>query len=278
MRDGPMKLHFTKMHGIGNDFIVIDCRKRAIPRLSRLVKKLSHRRFGIGFDQALILLPSTKADFRMDIYNGDGGRVEMCGNGIRCIAKYIWERGLSASDPLTIETLAGIIRPRRAGQQVKVDMGEPILDGERIPVKKQGQVIDHPLKAGGRRFLITAISMGNPHCVIFVDDVDTFPVERFGPLLENNPFFPERVNVEFVEVVSERALKMRVWERGAGETLACGTGACATVVAATLKGLIGGRATVHLKGGKLKIGWSKRDNRVFMTGPAEEVFEGAVEI
>ncbi|MCP3678518.1 MAG: diaminopimelate epimerase [Deltaproteobacteria bacterium] len=266
------------MHGIGNDFIVIDCRSRAIPRLSRVIKRLSHRRFGIGFDQALILLPSMVADFRMDIYNGDGGRVEMCGNGIRCLAKYIWERELSANDPLTIETLAGIIRPQRAGRQVKVDMGEPILDGERIPVKKSGQVVDHPLKVGGRKFLITAVSMGNPHCVIFVDDVDNFPLERFGALLETNPFFPERVNVEFVEVASERALKMRVWERGAGETLACGTGACATVVAATLKGLIGGTATVHLKGGNLKIGWSKRNNRVFMAGPAEEVFEGAVEI
>ncbi|MFQ5585768.1 MAG: diaminopimelate epimerase [Thermodesulfobacteriota bacterium] len=266
------------MHGIGNDFIVIDCRRRVIPRIARVVRRLSHRRFGIGFDQALILLPSKRADFRMDIYNADGGRVEMCGNGIRCLAKYIWDRGLSASDPLEIETLAGIIRPRRAGRQVRVDMGEPVLDGERIPVKKRGQVVDHPLMVSGRRFRITAVSMGNPHCVIFVDDVDGFPLERFGPLLENNPFFPERVNVEFVEVMNERRLKMRVWERGAGETLACGTGACATVVAATLKGLVSGRATVHLKGGSLKIGWSKRDNRVVMTGPAEEVFEGSVEI
>ncbi|MFQ5329570.1 MAG: diaminopimelate epimerase [Thermodesulfobacteriota bacterium] len=266
------------MHGIGNDFIVIDCRTGTIPRLGSVLTKLSHRRFGIGFDQALILLPSKRADFRMDIYNGDGGRVEMCGNGIRCLAKYIWDRELSANDPLTIETLAGIIRPHRAGRQVKVDMGEPILNGESIPVEKSGQVVDYPLKAGGRKFLITAVSMGNPHCVIFVDDVDAFPLEQFGPLLETNPFFPERVNVEFVEVVSARALKMRVWERGAGETLACGTGACATVVAATLKGLIGGRATVNLKGGKLRIGWSKRDNHVFMTGPAEEVFEGEIEI
>jgi diaminopimelate epimerase len=273
-----VKLNFTKMHGIGNDFIVLDCRERVIPRLGGVIKRLSHRRFGIGFDQALILLPSKRADFRMEIYNGDGGRVEMCGNGIRCLAKYIWERGLSDKSPLEIETLAGIIRPRRAGRQVKVDMGEPILDGEKIPVRKQGQVIDYPLKAGGRRFLITAVSMGNPHCVIFVDDVDAFPLDQFGPLIENDPFFPERVNVEFVEVVSEKVLKMRVWERGAGETLACGTGACATVVAATLKGLIGGAAAVHLKGGKLRIGWSKRDNRVVMTGPAEEVFEGAVEI
>jgi len=273
-----MKLDFTKMHGLGNDFIVIDCRKRSIPRIARVVQKLSHRRFGIGFDQALILLPSKKADFRMDIYNADGGKVEMCGNGIRCLARYIWDRGLSEQDVLEIETLAGIIKPRRSGGQVKVDMGEPILAGERIPVRKKGEVVDHSLMVSGRRFRVTAVSMGNPHCVIFVDDVDTFPVQRFGPSIETDPFFPERVNVEFVEVVSERALKMRVWERGSGETLACGTGACATVVAATIKGLVKGQTTVRLRGGNLKIGWNKRDNHVSMTGPAEEVFQGTVEL
>jgi len=273
-----VKLGFTKMHGLGNDFIVIDCLKRDIPRLSTVVKRLSHRRFGIGFDQALILLPSKKADFRMDIYNADGGKVEMCGNGIRCLARYIWDRGLSEQEVLEIETRGGIIKPRRSGKLVKVDMGEPILEGALIPVRKRGEVVDHSLMAGGRRFRVTAVSMGNPHCVVFVDDVDTFPVSQYGPSIETDSFFPERVNVEFVEVVSERVVKMRVWERGSGETLACGTGACATVVAATIKGLVKGVTTVRLRGGNLKIGWNKRDNRVSMTGPAEEVFQGTVEL
>jgi diaminopimelate epimerase len=273
-----MKLKFTKMHGLGNDFIVVDCRKGEVPGFARIVKKISHRRFGVGFDQAIILLPSKHADFRMDIYNAYGGRVEMCGNGIRCLAKYIWDRRISKKDMLEIETLAGIIRPRKSGRMVMVDMGEPILEGSRIPVKKKGKVIDHRLRVRGDIFHITCISMGNPHCVIFVDNVDGFPVERVGPLIEVKPFFPERVNVEFVEVLNEKELKMRVWERGAGETLACGTGACASAVAASLNGLARDRVTVHLAGGDLKIGWSRKDNHVYMTGPAAEVFEGMIEV
>lgn len=271
-----MKLPFTKMHGLGNDFILIDVRGRKIPNLSRVVKKLSHRRFGIGFDQALILLPSKKADFRMDIYNADGGRVEMCGNGIRCLAKYIWGRRLSRKDTLSIETLAGVIRPRRVGNLVEVDMGGPILEGPQIPVNLSGRVIDYPLKVGERGFSITCVSMGNPHCVIFVEDVDRFPVTQCGPLIENHPLFPKRTNVEFVEVVNERVLKIRVWERGAGETMACGTGACAGVVAGVLKNLVQRKVTVHLLGGDLRVEYSKRDNHVYMTGPAIEVFEGVV--
>ena len=273
-----MKINFTKMHGLGNDFIVIDCRKKKIAGLSRLMKKLSHRQFGIGFDQALVLLPSKKADFRMDIYNADGGRVEMCGNGIRCFAKYIWDRKFSKKDVLEIETLAGVIKPKKAGSLVQVDMGEPIFKGKDIPVNLSGRIIKYPLNIEGMEFNITCVSMGNPHCVIFANDVDNFPVAKYGPAIENHQLFPKRTNVEFVEVINKKELNMRVWERGSGETLACGTGACAALVAANLNGLAGKKATVHLAGGDLKIEWSEKDNHLYMTGPAAEVFEGVVEV
>ena len=272
-----MKIPFTKMHGLGNDFIVIDCRKKKIAGLSRLMKKLSHRQFGIGFDQALVLLPSKKADFRMDIYNADGGRVEMCGNGIRCFAKYIWDRKLSKKDVLEIETLAGIIKPKKASSLVQVDMGEPIFEGKDIPISLNGRVIQYPLIVEEKEFKITCVSMGNPHCVIFVDDVDNFPVAKYGPLIENHPLFPKRTNVEFIQVINKKRIKMRVWERGSGETLACGTGACAALVAANLNGLAGRKVVIHLAGGDLKIEWSLKDNHVYMTGPATEVFTGVVE-
>lgn len=286
-----MKINFTKMHGLGNDFIVIDCRRKKIAGLSRLVRKLSHRQFGIGFDQAIILFPSKKADFRMDIYNADGGRVEMCGNGIRCLAKYIWDRNLSRKDVLEIETLAGIIKPKKAGRLVRIDMGEPILEAKDIPVKISSEfgvgsseeqnskpVIEYPLQIEGKEFKITCVSMGNPHCVIFADDVDNFPVTKYGQAIEKHQLFPKRINVEFVEVISKKELNMRVWERGSGETLACGTGACAALVAANLNGLAGKRATIHLSGGDLKIEWSEKDNHIYMTGPAAEVFEGVAEV
>jgi len=281
-----MKIPFTKMHGLGNDFIVIDCRARNIPNLPRVVRRLSDRRFGVGFDQALILKKSRKADFRMDIYNADGGRVEMCGNGIRCFAMYVWSRRLSRKARLDVETMAGIIRPERAGgakggkgaNLVRVDMGAPVLEGSLIPTAARGRVIDHPLKAGGRTFKITCVSMGNPHAVIFVEDVDAFPVEEYGPIIEKDGFFPKRTNVEFVEVRGPRRLRMRVWERGAGETLACGTGASASAVAARVKGLTAARVTdVELKGGRLTIEWDGA-GPVYMTGPAEEVFTGTATI
>jgi len=272
-----MKISFTKMHGIGNDFIVLDCRAKDIPNIRRAVKKLSDRRFGVGFDQALVLKKSDKADFRMDIYNSDGGRVEMCGNGIRCLANYIWSRKLSRKNRLDIETLAGIIRPEKNGKLVTVDMGEPILDGPLIPTLHQGTVIDLPLAISDRSFKITCVSMGNPHAVIFMDDIDSFELEKYGPLIERNKFFPKKTNVEFIEVHSRRSLKMRVWERGAGETLACGTGACAAAVAANLKGLTDKKVSIRLKGGMLKIELAK-DGHVYMTGAAEEVFTGEAEI
>jgi len=286
-----MKINFTKMHGLGNDFILIDSRKKKIAGLPKIIKKLSHRQFGIGFDQALILLPSRKADFRMDIYNADGGKVEMCGNGIRCFAKYIWDRGLSKKKVLEIETLAGIIKPEKVGNMVKVDMGEPILEAKDIPVKISSEfgvrsseekdskpIIDYPLMIEDKKFKITCVSMGNPHCVIFVDNVDKLPVPRYGPLIENHPLFPKRTNVEFIQVINNKRLKMRVWERGSGETLACGTGACASAVAANLNNLADRRVTIHLAGGDLRVEWSENDNHVYMTGPAVEVFEGVINL
>ncbi|MBI5642570.1 MAG: diaminopimelate epimerase [Deltaproteobacteria bacterium] len=272
-----MKIPFTKMHGLGNDFIVLDTRKKDIPSISKAVKKLGDRRFGIGFDQALILKDSKEADFRMDIYNNDGGRVEMCGNGIRCFASYIWKRRLSRKSILNIETLAGIIRPAREGALVRVDMGEPILEGKLIPTTLEGNIVDYPLVIEDRQFDITCVSMGNPHCVIFVDDVDNFPVEKYGPKIETHSLFPKRTNVEFIQVLNRKKLKMRVWERGAGETLACGTGATAAAIAANIKGLGDKKVSIILKGGILKIERAG-DSHAYMTGPAEEVFTGIVEL
>lgn len=252
--------------------------------MKSLMKKLSDRKFGIGFDQALILKTSKKADFTMEIYNFDGSKVEMCGNGIRCFANYIWSRGLSKKKVLEIETMAGIIRPEKAGKDgklVKVDMGEPILEAKKIPttVKNDLSLLDYPVKLkDGSTHLVTTVSMGNPHAVVFVKDVDKFDVHGIGVQIENHKLFPKRINVEFIEVKSKSRLKMRVWERGTGETLACGTGACAAQVASFLHGKTNRTATLELLGGNLKIEWNKDNNRVYMTGPAEEVFTGTVNI
>jgi diaminopimelate epimerase len=294
-----MKIHFTKMHGLGNDFILIDCRKNSsgIRGPVTMAKHLCHRRFGIGADQLLLLYRSRIAHFKMRIFNADGSEVEMCGNGIRCLAKYIWDKKISRREILQIETLAGIIKPERAGEMVKVDMGEPIFEPEKIPVKINSKfeirnskgkkskskklnpemVIDYPLKIKNREFKITCVSMGNPHAVIVVKGVSDFPVAYYGPLIENHPIFPRRTNVEFIEVLNHSEIAMYVWERGAGETMACGTGASAVAVASHVKGLTGRTATVHLLGGDLFIEWS-HDNHIYMTGPAEKVFEGTIEI
>lgn len=280
-----IEILFTKMHGLGNDFILIDCINQ--PELinlnyENLSKKLCHRRFGIGADQILLLCLSETADFRMKIFNADGGEVEMCGNGIRCFAKYIWDRGFSNKDILAVETLAGIIKPERAGDLVRVDMGKPIFEPEKIPVKlllSNDRIIDYPLQIRDRQFKITCISMGNPHAVIFLDeDISDFPVAVYGPEIEHHHIFPKRSNVEFVNVKSKTELFMKVWERGSGETMACGTGASATGVAAMLKGLTDRKVTVHLSGGDLIIEWSESSDNVYMTGPAEEVFEGRIKI
>jgi diaminopimelate epimerase len=269
------------MHGLGNDFIVIDCRDSELGthnlELGSLAQRLCKRRFGIGADQILAISRSRVADLKMRIFNADASEVEMCGNGIRCLARYVWDRGISDKDVLSVETLAGMIRPEKSGEMVKVDMGEPVLEGSLIPVKLEGRVKDFPLRIDGQEFKITCVSMGNPHAVIVVDDVENFDVKRFGPLIENHDMFPKRINAEFVEVIDSEKVKMRVWERGAGETMACGTGASAVAVALNLKGITGRKINVVLLGGELMVEWND-NNHVYMTGPAVEVFEGSVDI
>jgi diaminopimelate epimerase len=276
-----MEIAFTKMHGLGNDFIVIDCREHHIPEFfdwPDFAKRYCDRRFGIGADQILLLYSSQIADFGMKIFNADGTEVEMCGNGIRCLAKYIWDKGLSEKDILEIETLAGIIMPEKDGEMVRVDMGRAILDPEEIPVNIESEppIMDHPLKILDREFKITCVSMGNPHAVVFLDeDISDFPVSLYGPQIENHPIFPKRTNVEFVNVKNRAEVSMRVWERGSGETMACGTGASAVGVASMLKGFTDKKVTVHLPGGNLVIEWDIV-GPVYMTGPAIEVFEGRI--
>lgn len=279
-----MKTRFVKMHGLGNDFILIDCLGQEFgirdSDLGDLSRQLCNRRFGIGADQLLLLYPSTAADFKMRIFNADGSEVEMCGNGIRCLAKYIWDRGYSDKMVLAIETPAGIIMPERIDGLVRVDMGKPFLEAERIPVNiphPPPALIDHPLQVEGREFKITCVSMGNPHTVIVVDNLSDFPVPYYGQMIENHPIFPQRTNVDFIEVMNSSEIKMRVWERGAGETMACGTGASAAAVASHIMGLTERNVTVHLPGGDLFIEW-KDDNHVCMAGPAVEVFTGEINI
>jgi len=276
-----MNISFAKMHGIGNDFIVIDCRENKLGPWSRelgvLSKKLCDRRFGIGADQILLLDNSDKADFRMSIFNADGTEVEMCGNGIRCFTKYIWDRNLSPKQALEIETPAGIIRPEKAGDMVRVDMGRPELDGRKIPVNLDGQIKDYPLVIDDRVFKMTCVSMGNPHAVIVVDDVAAFDVQRYGPQIETHKLFPRKINVEFIQIIDPATIKMRVWERGSGETLACGTGASAVAVAANMKGIAEKMVAIKLPGGDLVIELHE-NGHVYMTGPAEEVFTGNINL
>ncbi len=289
-----MKIPFTKMHGAGNDFVFLESLDGSLDLTEDQIKKICHRRFGIGCDQLLIVAPSRDADFRMDIFNADGGKVEMCGNGIRCFAKYVFDQGLTKKTSLEIETMAGLIKPEILITHpqnspntlwVKVDMGEPILEAEDIPVNAKGLVINHKLEllgAGKTRFTdelrITCVSMGNPHCVLYVNSTDLAPVDTLGPEIENHPFFPNRVNVEFVQILDPKNIRMRVWERGAGETMACGTGACGATVASILNKKTERKIMVHLNGGKLEIEWNEDDDHVFMTGPATTVFEGTTEI
>jgi len=270
-------IHFTKMHGCGNDFVVVDCLTRDWPDLGKIAKQLCHRRFGVGADQLLTIRPSESADFRMEIYNADGGEVEMCGNGIRCFARYVHEHGLTEKTAIDVETRAGVIRPRLVGDQVEVDMGRPILDGQSIPVAATGRITDRPLHVDGADYRITCVSMGNPHCVLYVDDVDALRLEHIGPKFERHSFFPNRVNTEFVQVLSPSEVRMRVWERGAGETWACGTGACAVTVAGVLTKRTERRLSLHLLGGDLTVEWGG-DDHVYMTGPAAEVFQGVARI
>lgn len=275
-------LHFAKLHGTANDFIYVDARAGFPGDPAAVARRLCDRRRGIGADGLILLLPSGEADGRMVIYNSDGSRAEMCGNGIRGLAKFVHERGLVTKSPLAIETDAGVktlglhLDGGRVAR-VTVDMGMPEWRGREIPVDADGEVVDHPLVVDGRTWPVTCVSMGNPHCVVFVDDITTLPLETLGPRFERHPFFPRRVNTEFVRVEDRRRLTMRVWERGAGETMACGTGACAVAVAAARTGRSERQVTVTLPGGPLEIDW-RPDDRVLMTGDAVAVFEGQVEV
>lgn len=273
-----MLIDFVKMQGLGNDFIVIDGRNQ-LPDMAKYAQQICDRRLGIGADQLLVLADSACADFQMQIFNADGSEVEMCGNGIRCLARYIKEQGLSDKDELAIETLAGIIRPRLLGDEVEVDMGKPILRANEIPVAvAEEEVISLPVNIAGESFRINCVSMGNPHCVIFVDNVEEYPVTQYGPVIETHAIFPERTNVEFVEGINPGEIKMRVWERGAGETPACGTGACASVVASVLNRKTVNKVVVNLPGGQLHIRWDDKDKHVYMRGPAVTVFQGRIEL
>jgi len=276
-------LPFVKMHGIGNDYVYVDCFSHAVPDPAALARRVSPRHTGIGSDGLILIRPSAVADARMEMYNADGSRGAMCGNGIRCVGKFVAERGLSRNNPLRIDTDSGIKTLQlesRGGviTRVMVDMGEPILDGPRIPVAAEGRVIDAPLEVAGVGYRVTCVSMGNPHCVLFVEDVESLDLEHLGPPFETHPFFPARVNTEFIRVESPTRLRMRVWERGSGETAACGTGACAALVAAVLTERAERRATLLLNGGDLDIEWRATDGHVFMTGDAAEVFRGEIEI
>ena len=276
-------LPFVKMHGIGNDYVYVDCFAHRVPDPAALAERVSPRRTGIGSDGLILICPSDVADCRMEMYNADGSRGAMCGNGIRCVGKYVADHGLSARNPLRVETDSGIkiLELTRQGgtvTSVTVDMGEPILDGPRIPVAAEGRVVDAPLEVAGVGYQVTCVSMGNPHCVVFSRDVETLDLERIGPGFEHHAFFPNRVNTEFVRVDGPSLLRMRVWERGSGETAACGTGACAALVAAVLTGRAERRATLRLNGGDLEIEWRAGDGHVLMSGPAEEVFRGEIEV
>jgi len=274
---------FTKMHGLGNDFILVDGFQETLsPDLSQITLKLCDRHFGIGADGVIVVLPSETADFRMRIINSDGSEVEMCGNGIRCFAKYVYEENLIKQATFTVETLAGIMTPSLVLQGdkvtgVRVDMGEPSLERSAVPMfGSVGQALHESLEVLDTTFYITALSMGNPHCVIFVDDVGQIDLEKYGPALETHRVFPKKTNVHFLEVQNRAEIKMRVWERGVGPTLACGTGACASLVAAVLNQKTERQAKIHLPGGTLEIEWAE-NNHVYMTGPAQKVFSGKVE-
>jgi len=281
-------IHFSKMHGLGNDFIVVDAINQRLEGLDlpELAVNLCDRNFGIGADGLMLVLPSQDCDFKMRIFNADGSEPQMCGNGIRCFAKFVHDRHLSDKEVFSVETLAGVIVPAlliKEGrvEAIEVDMGPSILERGKIPVSggnASDRVISQPIEVAGKTYQFTAVSMGNPHAVIFVDDLKAIDLEEVGPLFEHHPLFPERVNVEFVQVINPKEAVMMVWERGSGETLACGTGACAITVAGVLNNVLDRRALIHLPGGDLTIEWQASDNHVMMTGPATLVFEGQVEV
>jgi diaminopimelate epimerase len=276
------KLKFTKMHGAGNDYIYVNGFTQTIENPSELALAVSDRHFGIGSDGLVLILPSEKADIRMQMFNSDGSEAEMCGNASRCVGKYAFDNGLTNKTEISLETKAGIkyislLEGDAKARKVTVDMGEPILDAETIPVvADKSPVLNIPLTIDGKEWRMTCVSMGNPHAVTFTEGIKDLDLPVIGPKFEKNPIFPRKTNTEFIEVVDRKTLNMRVWERGAGETLACGTGACASAVAAVLNGFTDRKVTIHLLGGDLQVEWRELDNRVYMTGEAVTVFEGEI--
>lgn len=277
-------MKFTKMQGLGNDYVYVNCFKETIENPPEMAKKVSNRNFGIGSDGLIMINPSDVADFEMEMYNADGSRSEMCGNGIRCVGKYVYDYGLTEKEHISVETLAGIkyldltVEDGKV-KLVKVDMGSPELVPANIPIVADGErVIDEPINVNGTEYRMTGVSMGNPHAVVYVEDVKGLDIETIGPAFENHERFPNRVNTEFVKVLDRNTVEMRVWERGSGETMACGTGACAVAVACILNGLTEDKVTVKLLGGDLQIEWDKEADKVYMTGPAEVSFDGEINL
>ncbi|RHG07856.1 diaminopimelate epimerase [Dorea longicatena] len=277
-------MKFTKMHGLGNDYVYVNCFEEKIDNPPAVARFVSDRHFGIGSDGLIMINPSKTADFEMEMYNADGSRGEMCGNGIRCVAKYVYDYGLTDKTQISVETLGGIkyldltVEDGKVSL-VKVDMGKPELEADLIPIiSEREQVIDEPIEVDGKEYHMTGVSMGNPHTVIYVDDVKGLDLEKIGPKFENHERFPKRINTEFVHCIDRQTVEMRVWERGSGETLACGTGACAVAVSSILNNLTDTQVTVKLLGGDLQIEWDREKDRVFMTGPATVVFDGVIDI
>ena len=280
-------MKFTKMHGIGNDYVYVNCFKETVTDPAAVARFVSDRHFGIGSDGLILIKPSDIADCEMDMYNLDGSQGAMCGNGIRCVAKYVYDYGIVNKTNISVATKSGIkyldLTLGKDGKValVKVNMGSPILTARQIPVVSTSeQVINKPLDVNGTTYNITAVSMGNPHAIVYMDELDTLDIEKIGPQFENHIAFPDRINTEFVKVIDRHTLQMRVWERGSGETLACGTGACAVAVASTLNGLVeeDTPVTVKLLGGDLQILWNRQENLVYMTGPATTVFDGEIDL
>ena len=279
-------IKFTKMHGLGNDYVYIDCYSQEVNlgNISDLAKFMSNRHFGVGSDGIILICKSDIADFKMRMFNFDGSEAEMCGNGIRCVGKFVYDKGLTNKKIVEIETLAGVkilnlnVKNEKV-ETVKVDMGEPILAPKEIPVDFDKEPVKGlKIKAIDREFDFTCVSMGNPHAITIVENTKEFDIEKYGPVLEIDEHFPKRSNIEFIEIIDENNIKMRVWERGAGETLACGTGACATAVACNINGITNKKVNIELLGGMLEIEWDEKTNHVFMTGPATTVFEGEIEV
>ena len=277
-------MKFTKMHGLGNDYVYVNCFEEKIDNPPAVARFVSDRHFGIGSDGLIMINPSKTADFEMEMYNADGSRGEMCGNGIRCVAKYVYDYGLTDKTQISVETLGGIkyldltVEDGKVSL-VKVDMGKPELEADLIPIiSEREQVIDEPIEVDGKEYHMTGVSMGNPHAVIYVDDVKGLDLEKIGPKFENHERFPKRINTEFVHCIDRQTVEMRVWERGSGETLAGGTGACAVAVSSILNNLTDTQVTVKLLGGDLQIEWDREKDRVFMTGPATVVFDGVIDI